>query len=188
MRTHKTGEYSQGFVLTLVMLPTIVALIIVLIGSNVARAFSLAGVFSIIRFRSSMGDPKDIAYIFFTVAVGLALGIGYFGYAVLFALVLCVFMFVLCKYNFGVRKSLSKTLKIVIPENLDYSSVFDDIFLKYTDSHMIRRTKTTDLGSLYELTYDISLKGEVSEKSFIDELRCRNGNLTISISLNKEES
>ena len=188
MKTYKAGIYSQSFVLTLVMLPTIIAIIILLVGSDVARAFSLAGVFSIIRFRTSMGDPKDIAYVFFAVAVGLALGVGFLGYAVLFAIVLCAFMFVLCKMNFGIAKKALKTLRIMMPENLDYSSVFDDIFIKYTESHSIKRTKTADLGSLYELTYDISLKDGMSEKDFIDELRCRNGNLTISISINKEEN
>ncbi len=186
MLTYKAGAYSQNFLLTLVMLPTIIALIILLIGSNLARAFSLAGVFSIIRFRTSMGDPKDISYIFFTVAVGLALGAGFVGYAVLFAVVLCAFMYILCKTNFGLKKNVSKNLRILIPENLDYENVFDDIFLKYTKSYAMKRTKTSDLGSLYELTYDIFLKDGVSERNFIDELRCRNGNLTISISMNED--
>ena len=169
------------------MLPMIIALIILLIGSNLARAFSLAGVFSIIRFRTSMGDPKDISYIFFTVAVGLALGVGFIGYAVLFAIVLCLFMLLLHKIDFGSKKNVSKKLRVLIPENLDYESVFDDIFLKYTKSHIKKRAKTADLGSVYELTYVIFLKDDVSEKSFIDELRCRNGNLTISISVNEED-
>lgn len=187
MQTFKTVTYSQGFILTLVMLPTIVALIILLIGSNVARAFSLAGVFSIVRFRSSMGDPKDIAYIFFTVAIGLALGVGFIGYAVLFAIVLCTFMYLLCKINFGQKKNMPKKLRLLIPEDLNFENAFDDIFLKYTKSHVVKRTKTADLGSLYELTYDIFLNDDASEKDFIDELRCRNGNLTISISTNEEE-
>ena len=186
--TYKTGAYSQSFVLTLVMLPTIIALIILLIGSNLARAFSLAGVFSIIRFRTSMGDPKDIAYIFFTVAVGLALGVGFVGYAVLFAVVLCLFMLLLHKVNFGSKKYVSKRLRILMPENLDYESVFDDVFHKYTKSHLMKRAKTADLGSVYELTYDIFLKDNVSERSFLDELRCRNGNLTISLSMNEEDN
>jgi len=188
IKTYKTGAYSQSFVLTLVMLPTIIALIILLIGSNLARAFSLAGVFSIIRFRTSMGDPKDVAYIFFTVAVGLALGVGFIGYVVLFAVVLCLFMYLLHKINFGGKKNVAKKLKILIPENLNYENVFDDIFSTYAKSHLMKRAKTVDLGSIYELTYDISLKDGVSEKSFIDELRCRNGNLTISISINEEEN
>ena len=188
IKTYKSGAYSQSFVLTLVMLPTIVALIIMLIGSNLARAFSLAGVFSIIRFRTSMGDPKDVAYIFLTVAVGLALGIGFISYAVLFAVVLSLFMVLLHKINFGSKKNVSKRLRVLMPENLDYESVFEDVFMNYAKSHVMKRAKTADLGSVYELTYDVLLKDGMSEKSFIDELRCRNGNLTISISTNEEDS
>ena len=187
MITFKTLPYSQGFLLTLVMLPTIIALIIMLIGNNIAGAFSLAGVFSIVRFRARLADPKDIAYIFFSVAVGLALGMGYVGFAALFAIVLCGFMFFLCKTNFGSRKNMSKTLRILMPEDLDYESVFDDIFSKYTESSHVKRTKTADLGSLYELTYEVYLKEGMSEKGFIDELRCRNGNLTISMTLTAEQ-
>ena len=187
MKTHKTGVYSQSFVLALVMLPIIIALIILLIGSNVARAFSLAGAFSIIRFRSTMGDPKDIAYVFFTMAVGLALGVGFAGYAVIFAIVLCLLMLGLSKINFGTKADLPKTLKITIPEDLDYRGAFDDIFERYTKNYLLRRVRTADLGSIYELTYDISVKSELSEKDFMDELRCRNGNLTVLLILKEEE-
>lgn len=187
MKTHKNGVYTQSFVLTLVMLPIIIALIILLIGSNVARAFSLAGAFSIIRFRSSMGDPKDIAYVFFTMAVGLALGVGFVAYAVIFAIILCMLMFILYKLNFGGGKEQTKMLKIMVPEDLDYTGAFDDIVDKYTSSANLTRVKTTDLGSLYELTYDVMMKKDLSEKNFIDELRCRNGNLNIVLSIKNNE-
>ena len=187
MKTYKNGVYTQSFVLTLVMLPIIIALIIILIGSNVARAFSLAGAFSIIRFRSAMGDPKDIAYVFFTMAVGLALGVGYIAYSIVFAIILCMFMFVLYKINFGGGKELSKILKIIIPEDLDYLGAFDDIFDKYTSVYKLTRVKTTNLGSLSELTYDIFMRKDFGEKNFIDELRCRNGNLNIVLSMNNNE-
>ncbi len=187
MKTHQKGVYAQSFVLTLVMLPIIIALIILLIGSNVARAFSLAGAFSIIRFRSTMGDPKDIAYVLFTMAVGLALGVGYIGYSILFAIVLCMFMFLLYKMNFGAGRELSKLLKIMVPEDLDYTGAFDEVMDKYTSSQTLTRVKTTDLGSLYELTYDVTIKSGFSEKNFIDELRCRNGNLNIVLSIKNNE-
>ncbi|WP_368677451.1 DUF4956 domain-containing protein [Acinetobacter sp. VT 511] len=116
MKTNQS-TYSQSFTLTMVVLPVIVAIIILLIGSNIARAFSLAGAFSIIRFRSAPGDPKDIAYVLFTMASGLACGVGAFGYAVLFTIILCVLMFVLSRFNFGGKKSQLKTLKVTIPEN-----------------------------------------------------------------------
>jgi uncharacterized membrane protein YhiD involved in acid resistance len=178
--------YSQSFVLTLVMLPIVIALIILLVGSNVARAFSLAGAFSIIRFRSTMGSPKDMAYIFFTMAVGLALGVGMVGYGVLTAIALCLIMLVLSKIDYGRVKNAPKQLRIMLPENLDYDGLFDDIFEEYTESHDIRRVKTADLGSLFEVVYDISLKKQANEKNFIDELRCRNSNLSISISAREE--
>ena len=187
MHTHKAGVYSQGFVLTLVMMPIIIAIIIMLVGSNVARAFSLAGAFSIIRFRSTMGDPKDVAYIFFTMAVGLALGVGFAAYAVLFASILCLILFFLSKFDFGKKKNVPKLLKIMMPENMDYEDTFDDIFTRYTTSHEMRRVRTADFGSLLEVQYNILLKKEMREKCLIDELRCRNGNLTITISMKEEE-
>ena len=186
MVTHRVGVYSQGFVLTLVMMPIIISIIIMLVGSNVARAFSLAGAFSIIRFRSTMGDPKDVAYIFFTMAVGLALGVGYAAYAALFALMLCMIMFVLSKVDFGKKKNTPKLLKIMMPENMDYEGAFDDIFENYTSYHEMQKVRTTDLGTLLEVQYNILLRQYMSEKKLIDELRCRNGNLTITISMKEE--
>ena len=185
MSTHKSGVYSQGFVLTLVMMPIIISIIIMLVGSNIARAFSLAGAFSIIRFRSSMGDPKDVAYIFFTMAIGLAVGTGFLAYAVLFALLLCLIMFLLGKMNFGRKKNPPKLLKIMMPENMDYENTFDDIFEKYTKTYEKLKVRTADLGSLFEVWFEVSLKNDVSEKSMIDEIRCRNGNLTITVTTNE---
>jgi len=184
INTHSKGRYSQNFALTLVMIPSIIAIIILLVGSNVARAFSLAGAFSIIRFRSEAGDPKDIAYVFFTMAAGLACGVGFFGYAILFTIVLCIFLVILGKVNFGAKKSSYKLLKVVIPEDLDYKKEFEEVFNKYTLSYELQRVKTTDLGSLYELVYIVSLYYDTDEKEFIDALRCRNGNLSIMLGMN----
>lgn len=172
----------------MIMLPCIVAIIILLIGSNVARAFGLSGAFSIIRFRSAPGDPKDIAYVLFAMGAGLACGVGEFGYAILFTVVLCLFMFLLCTINFGAKKSTDKILKIIIPEDLDYQGVFDDIFETYTYHHELKRVKTTDLGTLYELVYLVSMRSNIKEKEFLDDIRCRNGNLNITLSMNAEPS
>ena len=185
MATNKQG-YSQSFVLTVVILPLVITLIIMLVGSNVARAFSLAGAFSIIRFRTTMGSPKDVLYIFFTLAIGLALGMGCIEYGIVAAIFFCLIILVLSKLNYGVQKNSPKQLRVVLPENIDYNELFDDIFAKYTTSYYIVRVKTTDLGSLFEVMYNISLKKDINEKSFIDELRCRNGNLSISISVKEE--
>ncbi|ABN51965.1 MAG TPA: DUF4956 domain-containing protein [Hungateiclostridium thermocellum] len=184
MKTHVKGYYSQNFTLTLILIPAVIAVIILLVGSNVARAFSLAGAFSIARFRSAAGDPKDIAYVLFSMAAGLACGTGLFGYAALFTMLLCVFMVVLCKINFGAKKSCEKILKILIPENMNYQGAFDDILKKYTTNYQLCRVKTTDLGTLFELVYTVTMDNEKDEKEFIDELRCRNGNLSIVLSMN----
>lgn len=169
--------------MTLIMIPTVIAIIILLIGSNVARAFSLAGAFSIIRFRSAPGDPKDIAYVLFTMAAGLACGVGYFAYAALFTIVLCMLMVILDFFKYGAVTTSQKQLKIAIPEDLDYEGAFDDIFARFTTGHELKKVKTTNLGSLYELFYTVTIKNEDSQKEFLDELRCRNGNLNITLSI-----
>ncbi|MCP1423720.1 putative membrane protein [Paenibacillus sp. DS2363] len=181
----KTNQrtYSQSFTLTMVVLPVIVAIIILLIGSNIARAFSLAGAFSIIRFRSAPGDPKDIAYVLFTMASGLACGVGAFGYAVLFTIILCVLMFVLSRFNFGGKKSQLKTLKVTIPENLSYEEALNEVFHTFSVPFDLKKIRTTELGSLYELVYSVTIHESVSQKEFLDAIRTRNGNLDISLTM-----
>jgi len=168
------------------MMPCVVAVIILLIGTNIASAFGLSGAFSIIRFRSAPGDPKDISYVLFCMGAGLACGVGVYAYALFFTVLLCIIMVILCKTNFGAKNSTDKILKIIIPEDLDYQGAFDDIFETYTYRYDLKRVKTTDLGTLYELVYIISMKSNVKEKDFIDELRCRNGNLNITLSMNPD--
>jgi hypothetical protein len=181
MKTHKSKTPSQSFALTLVLLPAVITIIILLVGNNVARAFSLAGAFSIIRFRSAPGDPKDITYVLFSMAVGLAAGMGFLLYAAVVGLVLCAVMVLLDVCKFGRARNTDKTLKITVPEDLDFQNAFDEVLQKYTASYSMRKIKTADLGSLYELEYAIAAKDGMSEKNFIDELRCRNGNLNITL-------
>jgi uncharacterized membrane protein YhiD involved in acid resistance len=142
---------------------------------------SLAGAFTLVRFRSVPGDPKDIAYIFFAMAAGVACGIGYIGFAVIFFLVLGAVMFVLSEMNFGGCKTRHMTLKITIPENLDYQGVFDPVLSKYTRFHKLRRVKTTNFGTLFELIYSVDVSEDIDQKKFIDELRALNGNMTINL-------
>lgn len=188
MKTCSKNGYSQNFSLTLVLIPTVIAVIILLIGSNIARAFSLAGAFSIIKFRSAPGDPKDIAYVLFTMAAGLACGVGAYGYAVLFTVVLCLLMYLLNILNFGARRISQKLLKITIPEDLDYEGAFDEVFEAYTTGRELKKVRTTDLGSLYELVYTVAMDNKTSQKEFMDALRCRNGNLNITLSMCAEAS
>lgn len=181
MKTHKSSVPSQSFLFTLVMLPAVVTVIILLVGSNVARAFSLAGAFTIIRFRSAPGDAKDITYVLFASAVGLATGMGYLVYAVAVAVLLCAAMAVLELLGFGRPSGTDKLLKITVPENLDYEGAFDSVLIKYASRWTLMRVRTADLGSLYELSYRLAMKDGASDKAFIDELRCRNGNLNITL-------
>lgn len=186
MYTHR-NRYGRSMAVTLTMLPVILTMIILLVGSNVARAFSLAGTLSIIRFRSTQGDPQDIGYIFFDIAAGLACGVGLFGYGALFVIILCLFMILLSKTNFAVPKATTKLLKITIPEDLDYEGIFDDILDANSDSYNLIKVKTTDLGSLFELSYSLNMKKGADEKRFIDDLRARNGNLNIVLALADNE-
>lgn len=181
IHTHRDG-YQQSFVITVMMLPVILAVIILFVGSNVARAFSLAGTLSIIRFRSAPGDPEDIGYIFFSIAAGLACGVGLYFYGLLFVLILCIFM-IIVKHIWFKGGAKQRVLKITIPEDLDYQGAFDDVMKTYTDTNKLIKVKTTDLGSLFELVYKVDMKKNVNEKAFIDALRCRNGNLNIVLSL-----
>ncbi|TCK90593.1 uncharacterized protein DUF4956 [Natranaerovirga hydrolytica] len=183
MKTCEKGSYSKNFAITLIIVPTVMAIIIFLIGTNIATAFSLAGVFSMIRFRSAPGDPKDIAYVLFTMAAGLACGLGVFSYAIMFTLLLCLFMLLLDKMHFGNKNMSNKLLKITIPEDMDYEGRFDEILQQYTSEYELRKIRTMDLGTLYELIYDITIEGNINQKEFIDALRCRNGNLNIALSM-----
>lgn len=187
IKTHKKEGYAPSFTVTLIMLPVIISIIILLVGNNVARAFSLAGAFSIIRFRSAPGDPKDISYVFFTLAVGLACGMGYVGYATIFTIVLCGVMMALDIIKFATPKSNCMQLKIIVPENLNHEELFDDILTEYTSDWKMERVRTKEFGALFELTYRVNIKEAASKKKFIDELRCKNGNLNISLGVCESE-
>lgn len=181
----KTQEenYQRSMAVTLLMLPLILSVIILFIGSNIARAFSLAGTLSIIRFRSAPGDPKDIGFIFFDIAAGLAAGVGLYGYGAIFVIILCIVMIISEKLGFFEKKTVQKTLKITIPENLNYQGAFDDILANYTKKYTLTKIKTTDLGSLFELCYSVTMQDDKNEQEFINELRCRNGNLNIILAV-----
>lgn len=182
---YKTQEenYQRSLAITLLMLPIILSVIILFIGSNIARAFSLAGTLSIIRFRSAPGDPKDIGFIFFDIAAGLACGVGLFGYGAIFVVLLCVVMILAEKFKFFEKKTIQKTLKITIPEDLNYQGAFDEILQKYTKKYTLTQIKTTDLGSLFVLCYSVIMQNDKDEQEFINDLRCRNGNLNITLTV-----
>ncbi len=172
---------SRSFLITLALLPPIVELVIILVNGNIGTGVAVAGAFSLVRFRSAPGKGQEITGIFLAMAAGLAAGMGYIGVAILFTLIVSGANVLLNVMNFGSEAKGMKTLKITVPENLDYEGKFDDIFKKYLKSYTYDEVKTTNMGSLYRLTLSVLLKENVSTRDFIDELRTGNGNLDISL-------
>lgn len=175
------NSYTKSFVVTLALLPAMIQLVIMIVNGNLGTGVAVMGAFSLVRFRSVPGSAREISSIFFAMAVGLATGMGYLAIAILFTVIIGTMMLLLNSVHFGERDEDEKELKIIIPENLDYSGLFDDLFSKYTRSTDLVRVKTTNMGSLYELLYRVSITVPGTEKEFIDALRCRNGNLTIAL-------
>ena len=173
------SKYSQSYVLTLAMLPALVQIVIMMVNGNIGAGVAVAGAFGLIRFRSAPGTAKEIGMVFLTTAIGLATGMGYVVIAAVFFVIIAAFTLALTALRFGAGASDERELKITIPENLDYDGLFDDLFQKYTRTADLDRVKTTNMGTLYELSYRITLREGVSVKPFIDELRERNGNLNI---------
>lgn len=173
------GACSKNFMITLVLLPVLVQMVIMLVNGNLGTSVAVLGAFSLVRFRSVPGSAKEIAVIFFAMAVGLATGTGFLGFASVMTVVIGAVFLLLEKTRFGEWKQERKDLRITIAEHLDYTEIFDDIFKKYTSKATLQKVKTTNLGSMYELEYHIILKDLRQEKEMIDAIRCRNGNLTV---------
>lgn len=175
------SKYTQSFVITLALLPAVVCVVIMMVNGNVGTGVAVAGAFSLVRFRSVPGTAKEIGAIFLAMGAGLITGMGYLAYAVLFAVVVGGMM---CLYTqIGEsrerKQGVAKTLRITIPENMDYTGAFDDLMETFTRKNELIDVKTTNMGSLFKLTYRVVLKDITQEKTFIDALRCRNGNLEI---------
>ena len=181
------NRVSQSFALTLALLPVIVQTVIMLVNGNIGAGVAVAGAFSLVRFRSAPGTAKEIAAIFLAMAIGLATGMGYVTLAAVFFAITAACMLILGAVGFGSPASSLRTLKITIPENLDYDGVFDDLFSQYTDKAELQKVKTTNMGTMFELQYEILLKGAEVPKKFIDDIRTRNGNLNITCSKTAEK-
>lgn len=184
------NTYSKSFVITLALLPVMVQTVIMLVNGNLGAGVAVMGAFSLVRFRSVPGSAREIGSIFFAMAIGLATGMGYLLFAFLLLVLVGLMTILLYLSKFGSQKQTEKSLKITIPENLDYAGIFDDLFKKYTGGAELIQVKTTNMGSLFELHYHIHMKNPDTEKQFLDDLRCRNGNLTIScgrIPANRDE-
>lgn len=178
--TYKT-KYTKSFFMTLTTLPATVAMVIMMVNGSIGTGVAVAGAFSLIRFRSVPGTAKEISAIFLAMGVGLAIGLGYLFYAVIFSIFISLINIALTSSPIGESKKDRRTLLITMPENLDYGNVFEEVFDNFTSYQQLESVKTTNMGSLFKLTYDIELKDKKNEKEFIDTLRCRNGNLEISI-------
>ena len=177
-------RYTKSFVITLALLPAVVCVVIMMVNGNIGAGVAVAGAFSLVRFRSVPGTAKEICTLFLAMGTGLILGMGYVGFAALFTLIMCIVFVVYNRLDLGEKKNAAtyKTLTLTIPEDLNYSDIFDEIFDEYTSSHELVRVKTTNMGSMFRLTYNIALRDPAREKDMIDALRIRNGNLEISVS------
>ena len=171
---------SLSFLSALTLLPCAVCVVIMMVNGNIGVGVAVAGAFSLVRFRSAQGTAKEICAIFAVMCCGLILGVGYIAYAVLFTVIMCAaIVSVNCFSQKKVEKNKIKTLKITIPEDLDYTSAFNTVFEEFTDKHVLVNVKTSDMGSLFKLSYEVRLKNSDTEKKFIDSLRLYNGNLEI---------
>jgi uncharacterized membrane protein YhiD involved in acid resistance len=171
---------SKGLIMTIALLPAVVQMVIMLVNGNLGTGVAVMGAFSLVRFRSVPGNAKEINSIFMAMAVGLATGMGYLAAAGFFVMITCGVLIFYNRIGFGEPKQKEKDLKITIPEGLNYTSLFDDLFERYTAKHELIQVKTSNMGSLYKLSYRIILKGMIDEKELIDNIRCRNGNLEIT--------
>ena len=177
-------RYTKSFVVTLALLPAVVCVVIMLVNGNVGTGVAVAGAFSLVRFRSAAGSAREITLLFLAMGAGLITGMGYLGFAALFTAVMCLMTLLYTRLDFGTERNarIYKTLHITIPEDLDYDQVFEQIFKQYAVHWELVRVKTTNMCSLFRLTYNLTMKEPALEKEMIDKLRCRNGNLEISVS------
>ena len=181
--THmKTSNTTKGFLTTLATLPLLVMAVMIMINGNLGTSIAILGAFSLIRFRSIQGEAKELLSIFFAMAIGLACGMGHILFATIITVIGIIAIIILSKTKLLEPDKKKRVLKIVVPEDLDYEEAFSDVLKKYTSHAELVRMKTMNMGSLYKLTYDITLKSNVKEKEFLDEIRIKNCNLKVLLS------
>jgi len=184
------NTYSKSFIVTIATIPAIVCVVIMMVNGNVGAGVAVAGAFSLVRFRSAPGTAKEIGVLFMAMGVGIITGMGYIAYAFLFAVIMGAIDMLYAQIHFGEQKhaALERIVHITIPEDLDYVDVFDDLFERYMSKYELVNVKTTNMGSLFKLTYRMTFREAGREKAFIDDVRCRNGNLEITLNLAGQES
>lgn len=187
--THKyTSKYNKNFLTTISVLPLLVQTVIIMVNGNLGTSVAILGAFSLVRFRSLPGTSKEILSVFFSMTIGLATGMGHLVFASIITIIGCIILLLLNKITLFDKDKQEKILKITIPENLDYTTVFDEIFNEYTKTVELEQVKTTNMGSMFDLSYRIILNKDINEKQFIDDLRVKNGNLKIILTHPLEES
>lgn len=186
--TQKRDGGDSSLSISLIMVPAVVAAIVLLVGNSYARAFTLAGAFSIVRYRSVPVTPKDVSYVFMSLAIGLGCGIGYIGYSAIFTVIFIAVMLILSLVGFGSMKRREMQLKVVVPENLNFEGIIDDILNDDTTYWRLAKVRTSDFGTMFELIYRLKLKKNTSTKEFLDKIRCRNGNLNVVITYAEDEA
>ncbi|MBU1093591.1 MAG: DUF4956 domain-containing protein [Firmicutes bacterium] len=179
---------SKSFITTLAVLPLIVQVIIMIVNGNIGTGIAVMGAFSLIRFRSLQGNAREIANIFLCMAIGLATGTGYILYGTIFAIIVVVANTIYLYSNFAEKDKYLRVLKVTIPESIYEMDLFNDLLDMYTINHELKSIKTVNMGSLYRITYYLNLKNVKEMKSFVDELRCRNGNLEVNLGFVEDDS
>lgn len=176
-------DSTRSFTMTMAILPALVTVVIMMVNGNLGAGVAVAGAFSLVKFRSAAGSAREIAAIFLAMSTGLITGMGYIAYAAIYTILMCAAFMIYTASDFGSHAAGNeRTLRITIPEDLDYTGVFDEIFGLFTSKATLTTVKTTNMGSMFKLRYDVILKDSTNEKEFIDRLRERNGNLEISLS------
>jgi hypothetical protein len=177
-------RYTKSFVVTIATLPAVVCVVIMMVNGNIGAGVAVAGAFSLVRFRSVPGTAKEIGMLFLAMGAGLIAGMGYLGFALLFTVILAAINLLYNALNLGAKRNAAKykSFRITIPEDLDYTGVFEEIFREYTTACELTRVKSTNMGSMFRLTFDVILRDPSKEKELIDKLRERNGNLEITVS------
>lgn len=180
---HLTAEESGKFTVVIAAMPLLISAVILIVNGNLGTSVAVLGAFGLVRFRSAAGTAWEIAFLFFSMAVGLAVGMGFISLAVIITLIVGTTLLLLDRVGYGQGSSRQRDLKITIPEDLNYPGIFDDLFLQYTNKAVFRRIKTTNMGTMYELNYRVELRNPSEEKELIDQIRCRNGNLSVVLGL-----
>ena len=183
----KTARATSHFITTLAILPVLVCMAIMLVNGNLGAGVATVEIFSLVRFRSIAGNSRSLMVVFFAMAIGLATGVGYLGFAALFTVIVSLMIVALSAFSFGESKTTDHKLTILVPEDLDYTTAFDKIFDRYLTRYSLEKSKTTSMGSLFELTYFVNMKSDTNEKEFIDKIRVKNGNLKVALSHQLEE-